>query len=111
MAAGGSVFVGDGASPVALPPAVEPGAAGKLMFRPQNLIIRPDGGPPAPSHARLTGTIRHREFLGASIRYAVDVGGQLVQVDAPHQAGDAPLAPDAPIVLDLAADKARFLRQ
>ena len=112
----GSVFVGNGVTPVALPPSVEAGAAGagaggKLMFRPQNLAIRTDGGPPAPGHARLTGVIRHREFLGASIRYAVDVGGQLVQVDAPHQAGDALLAPDAPIILDLAADKARFLRQ
>ncbi|SMH39737.1 ABC transporter ATP-binding protein [Azospirillum agricola] len=112
--AGNSVFVGAGVTPVALPPSVGAGGAGaggKLMFRPQNLIIRADGGPPAPGHARLTGTIRHREFLGASIRYAVDVGGQLVQVDAPHQAGDALLAPDAPIVLDLAADKARLLRQ
>ncbi|CAO3454185.1 ABC transporter ATP-binding protein [Azospirillum largimobile] len=114
--AAGSVFVGNGVTPVALPPSVEAGAAGagtggKLMFRPQNLAIRTDGGPPAPGHARLTGVIRHREFLGASIRYAVDVGGQLVQVDAPHQAGDALLAPDAPIILDLAADKARFLRQ
>ncbi len=109
--AAGSVFVGNGVTPVALPTSVEAGAAGKLMFRPQNLVIRADGGPPAPGHARLTGVIRHREFLGASIRYAVDVGGQLVQVDAPHQAGDALLAPDAPIILDLAADKARFLRQ
>ncbi|MCG5240641.1 ABC transporter ATP-binding protein [Azospirillum doebereinerae] len=108
--AGRRVFVGSGVTPVALPPSAGADAAGKLMFRPQNLIIRPDGGPPAPGHARLTGTIRHREFLGASIRYAVDVGGQLVQVDAPHQAGDALLAPDAPIVLDLAADKARLLR-
>ncbi|PWC96997.1 ABC transporter ATP-binding protein [Azospirillum sp. TSO5] len=110
---GGTVFVAGGVTPVALPPSVAPGAAGKLMFRPQNLIIREDGrqdgGPPAPGHARLTGTVRHREFLGASIRYAVDVGGQLVQVDAPHQTGDALLAPDAPIILDLAADKARFL--
>ncbi|MBP2232731.1 iron(III) transport system ATP-binding protein [Azospirillum agricola] len=108
--AGGRVFVGDGVTPVALPPTVGAGGAGgKLMFRPQNLMIRADGGPPAAGHARLTGTIRHREFLGASIRYAVDVGGQLVQVDAPHQAGDALLAPDAPIILDLAADKARLL--
>jgi iron(III) transport system ATP-binding protein len=110
---GGTVFVADGVTPVALPPSVAPGAAGKLMFRPQNLIIRQngrqDGAPPAFGHARLTGNIRHREFLGASIRYAVDVGGQLVQVDAPHQTGDALLAPDAPIILDLAADKARFL--
>ncbi|MDR6772337.1 ABC transporter ATP-binding protein [Azospirillum sp. BE72] len=113
--AAGSVFVGNGITPVALPPlkagAAGAGTGGKLMFRPQNLVIRADGGPPAPGHARLTGVIRHREFLGASIRYAVDVGGQLVQVDAPHQAGDALLSPDAPIILDLAADKARFLRQ
>ncbi|PWC76437.1 ABC transporter ATP-binding protein [Azospirillum sp. TSH64] len=110
--AGGRAFVGTGFTPVALPAAgVETGAGGKLMFRPQNLAIRADGQPPAPGHARLTGTVRHREFLGASIRYAVDVGGQLVQVDAPHQAGDALLPPDAPIILDLAADKARFLRQ
>ncbi|WP_247893738.1 ABC transporter ATP-binding protein [Azospirillum endophyticum] len=110
--AGGRAFVGNGFTPVALPAAeAGTGAGGKLMFRPQNLAIRADGQPPAPGKARLTGTVRHREFLGASIRYAVDVGGQLVQVDVPHQAGDALLPPDAPIILDLAADKARFLRQ
>ncbi|CAO3437136.1 ABC transporter ATP-binding protein [Azospirillum endophyticum] len=111
---GGRAFVGTGFTPVALPAAeagAGTGAGGKLMFRPQNLAIRVDGQPPAPGHARLTGTVRHREFLGASIRYAVDVSGQLVQVDAPHQAGDALLSPGAPIILDLAADKARFLRQ
>ncbi len=104
-------FVGPGFTPVPLPPSVAAGTTGKLMFRPQNLTIRADGAPLAPGQARLAGIIRHREFLGASIRYAVEVGGQRVQVDAPHQAGDALLAPDTAILLDLAADKARFLHR
>jgi len=107
----GTAFVGKGFTPVPLPRTVEAGSVGKLMFRPQNLTIRQDDGEPRPGCARLTGRITHREFLGASIRYAVDIGGQQVQVDAPHQAGDPLLAPDSPITLDLAADKARFLRR
>ncbi|WP_081650218.1 ABC transporter ATP-binding protein [Azospirillum brasilense] len=113
---GGTVFVTGGGVAIPLPRGVEPGAEGKLMFRPQNLFIhqedgRQDGGAPRAGHVRLVGMVRHREFLGASIRYAVDIGGQQVQVDAPHQAGDALLPTDTPITLDLAADKARFLRR
>ncbi len=108
---GGTAFVVGGVAPIPLSHGIEPGTEGKLMFRPQNLFIRQDGGPPRPGHVRLMGVVRHREFLGASIRYAVDIGGQQVQVDAPHQAGDALLPPDSPIILDLAADKTRFLRR
>ncbi|WP_286192072.1 ABC transporter ATP-binding protein [Roseomonas genomospecies 6] len=108
---GGAAFVVDGIAPIPLPQGVEPGAEGKLMFRPQNLSIRQGDEPVRPGHVRLTGVVRHREFLGASIRYAVDIGGQQVQVDAPHQAGDALLPTDRSITLDLAADKARFLRR
>jgi iron(III) transport system ATP-binding protein len=107
----GTVFVIDGLPPVPLPPETEQGATGKLMFRPQNLTIRADGGAPDQGSVRLTGVVKHREFLGASIRYVVDIGGQQVQVDAPHQAGAALLSSETAINLDLAADKARLLRR
>jgi len=82
-----------------------------LMLRPQTLTIRRDGGPPGEGRVRLDGAVAHREFLGASIRYAVTVGGQTVQVDAPHQAGEAPLPPGTPVALDLAPAAARLLRR
>ncbi|MGQ9369169.1 ABC transporter ATP-binding protein [Azospirillum sp. ST 5-10] len=109
----GTVFAVAGSDAlVPLPPGTAPGAAGKLMFRPQNLRIGgPGEAPPGGPGAALAGTVRHREFLGASVRYTVDLGRQSVQVDSAHQAGEPMLAPGTTVGLALAADRVRFLRR
>jgi iron(III) transport system ATP-binding protein len=58
-----------------------------IVFRPQNVTIAAKGSAAANGHALLTGTVQHTEFLGSIIRYAVDVGGDIVQVDDTHRQG------------------------
>jgi iron(III) transport system ATP-binding protein len=58
-----------------------PGA--RLVFRPQHAsLAAPDSASPA-----LKGVVKHREFLGATVRYEVEVGTSSVVVDAPFQTG------------------------
>lgn len=59
----------------------------KLVFRPQyaRIVAR---GAPADGAIVLPGRISHREFLGAIVRYAVDLGRQEALVDAPFKSGD-----------------------
>ncbi len=56
----------------------------RLVFRPQYARIGVD----APGATRLDAVVRHREFLGATIRYGLMVGQTEVLVDVPFQAGD-----------------------
>ncbi|MBM3620712.1 MAG: ABC transporter ATP-binding protein [Alphaproteobacteria bacterium] len=51
-----------------------------LMVRPQNLVLAP-----APSGM---GVIRHREHLGAVLRYAIDAGGARLVAECPYRAGE-----------------------
>jgi iron(III) transport system ATP-binding protein len=74
--------IGDGAT-IPLPPDVPDLAGGRLVFRPQYCDLAPVGG------GGLAGAILHREFLGASVRYLVDVGGREILVEAPFERGAA----------------------
>ncbi|MSO65621.1 MAG: ABC transporter ATP-binding protein [Alphaproteobacteria bacterium] len=65
-----------------VPAGIVPGAGAKLMFRPQHAGLTVGGGGEG-----LPGAVGHREFLGASVRYAVRVGGSEVVVDVPFQSG------------------------
>ena len=56
-------------------------AGRRLVFRPQHAILAPVDG------AAMSGTVTNREFLGATVRYGVRVGGGEVLVDAPFQSG------------------------
>ncbi|UFN49315.1 ABC transporter ATP-binding protein [Roseomonas sp. OT10] len=68
---------------VPVPPgtAVPPGA--RLVFRPQAASLGPGG----PGAVAMPGVLRHREFLGPFVRYAVTVPGGEVLVDQPFHAG------------------------
>ncbi len=59
-----------------------PVPAGKrLVFRPQHATLSSiDGG-------TLRGPVTHREFLGATVRYGVRVGGSEILVETPFQSG------------------------
>jgi iron(III) transport system ATP-binding protein len=105
----GAEFAIAGGGRLPLPPRenVQPGA--KLVFRPQNARVAPLDAPVLPGMTRLDGRITHVEFLGPSLRYGVAIGANEVFVDVPHQAGNAPLPPGAPIAVDLDHSRALFL--
>ncbi|MCA0300789.1 MAG: ABC transporter ATP-binding protein [Proteobacteria bacterium] len=73
----GDAFEVTGGARVALPRGAAVPAGARLVFRPQHAALTPDGA--------LRGPITHREFLGATVRYGVDVGGTEILVDAPFQ--------------------------
>ena len=59
-------------------------AGARLVFRPQHASV----APPGAADGRLRGTVRHREFLGATIRYAIQIGAAEISVDSSFQSGD-----------------------
>jgi iron(III) transport system ATP-binding protein len=69
-----------GGARFAIPSHREAGDHGKLVFRPQHAILSAPRG-------NLCGTITHREFLGATVRYSVKLGGVDVLVDTPFSTG------------------------
>jgi iron(III) transport system ATP-binding protein len=80
-----------------------------IMFRPQNLIIRGAGDPSAEGRSKLSGRVRHREFLGSIIRYAVGVGEHSLLVDDTHQTGHRAFDVGAEVALYLSPDQVRLL--
>ena len=72
-----------------------------LIFRPQNLTIRPEGGEMTPGTVKLHGSVEHTEFLGGIIRYRVAVGDHSLLVDEGHQRGGSAMSPGTPVSLFL----------
>ncbi|MET0102255.1 MAG: ABC transporter ATP-binding protein [Sedimenticola sp.] len=58
-----------------------------IVFRPQNVDVCAVGTS-TDGTTKLTGAIRHSEFLGSIIRYGVDVNGDTVLVDHAHKLGE-----------------------
>ncbi len=102
----GAVFKSKGGSEI--PFATAERGQRSILFRPQNVAI---GGPSQAEAggAGLTGTVRHTEFLGSIIRYAVDVGGDLVLIDDPHSEGKAAHDVGSTVSLAVARDQIRVL--
>ena len=90
-------FEVEGGGSIPVPEGVDVPAGSKLVFRPQYATI----GTVEPGAVPLNGTIAHREFLGATVRYGVEVGTGTVLVDAPFHSGDALLAPGSRTVLGI----------
>jgi len=101
--AGGLVFRSDDGA-VQVPIGEGSRAVNHIVFRPQNLLIRPAGAPLPEGMTRLAGTVNHAEFLGGVVRYRVAVGGHFVLVDAAHQRGEGKMAEGAPVNLFLNDD-------
>ncbi len=94
--------IGNGAS-LPLPPGIDPPAGAKLVFRPQHATLTAAGGP------GLAGTIVHREFLGATVRYGVTVAGAEVLVEAPFHSGDHLLEVGCAVAVSVDPAQAHFL--
>ncbi|TAJ96626.1 MAG: ABC transporter ATP-binding protein [Reyranella sp.] len=56
-------------------------AGKRLVFRPQHATLSVAAG------ASLHGPVTHREFLGATVRYAVRIGDSEVLIETPFQSG------------------------
>ena len=61
---------------------------GSIVFRPQNVGIVSSGTKAGSAQSKLTGEVRHMEFLGSIVRYAVEVGADTILVDHPHTQGE-----------------------
>jgi iron(III) transport system ATP-binding protein len=76
-----------------------------IVFRPQNLTIRPRDAEPVPGTTQLAGTVEHKEFLGGVVRYRVAVGGHFILVDASYQRGEETMPEGTPVTLCLNNDQ------
>ena len=99
----GEAFEVAGGARVALPRGTVVPAGARLVFRPQHAALAADGA--------LRGPILHREFLGATVRYGIDVGGTEILVDAPFQSvGDLREVGDT-VGVALAPERALYLAE
>jgi iron(III) transport system ATP-binding protein len=80
-------------------------ARAKLLFRPQNASIIAQGSALPTGHARLSGKLAHREFLGSTVRYAISLGTSEVLVDSTHR-GEAAI--EVGRAVDIAVDLAKL---
>jgi iron(III) transport system ATP-binding protein len=78
-------------------------AGARLVFRPQHARLGPAGS------GGLAGAVRHREFLGATVRYGVAVGPSLLLVDVPFTSGAELLQTAAPVTVSVLPERALYL--
>ncbi|MBI2741168.1 MAG: ABC transporter ATP-binding protein [Rhodospirillales bacterium] len=76
-------------------------AGAKLVFRPQHATLSTAGA--------LRGPVVHREFLGATVRYGVQVADSEILVDAPFQSGSDLHAVGDTVGIALAPERALYL--
>lgn len=92
---------------------IETGPNRTAIFRPQSISITAPGMAPGAANAGdtpdLAGTVRHREFLGSLIHYAVAIGQHTVLVETTHQAGAPTFEVGAAVVLGLNPERIRIL--
>jgi len=99
----GQVFEVAGGARVPLPQGAVVHDGARLMFRPQHATLRAgqDGG--------IAGTVTHREFLGAAVRYGVTVGTGEVLVDAPFTSAAELHSIGARVVIEVARERMHLL--
>ncbi len=88
---------------------IETGPNRTASFRPQSISIVAHGVADGRDAPGLEGTVRHREFLGSLIHYAVAIGQHTVLVEATHQAGTPAFEVGAAVVLGLNPQRIRIL--
>ena len=96
-----------GAGSIPIPEGASVPKGAKLVFRPQYATL----GTLEPGAVALNGTIAHREFLGATVRYGVQVGTATVLIDAPFHSGETLLETGATTTLGLKPSSALWLSE
>ncbi len=88
---------------------IEAGPNRTAIFRPQSIAISVPGAPGEGDASDLEGTVKHREFLGSLIHYAVAIGQHTILVEATHQAGTPAFEVGAAVVIGLNPERIRIL--
>ncbi|WNJ99345.1 ABC transporter ATP-binding protein [Thalassospiraceae bacterium LMO-JJ14] len=83
---GGKVF--HTSSGATIPLGDDAGDGQSVVFRPQNVDIVEPGHKPSGECASISGTVEYTEFLGSTVRYGVDVAGDMIMVDHPHRSNE-----------------------
>jgi iron(III) transport system ATP-binding protein len=99
----GSSFAINGSAALPLRTAMTAPAGAKLVFRPQHATLNPTGTP------GLSGTVVHREFLGAIVRYGVAIAGSEILVEAPFSSANRLVDIGAPVSIAIDIDNAQLL--
>ncbi|CAH1665133.1 Fe(3+) ions import ATP-binding protein FbpC [Hyphomicrobiales bacterium] len=103
------VFELEGGIRIPVPREAEVPENAKLLFRPQHATLEPPGASATDERLALPARIARYEFLGASIRYGVLVGGAEVSVDMPFQSGRAVHEVGTEVCLRLSTEALRWL--
>ncbi len=100
----GKAFELAGGTRIALPENIRAPADAKLVFRPQYATLDTTA-----STSGLRGEIRHREFLGSTVRYAIAVGDQEIIVDAAFRSGDDLIAAGSSVTISIPPQQVQLL--
>ena len=98
-----SAFAINDSATLLLPAGLAAPKNANLVFRPQHATLQPTGMP------GLAGTVVHREFLGASVRYGVTIAGSEILVEAPFASAGGLLEVGAPVAVAIDIDRAQLL--
>jgi iron(III) transport system ATP-binding protein len=80
---------------------------GAVVFRPQSILINPDKQ--IQDGVELIGTVGTKEFMGATIRYSVEVGQNKLLVEEDHQRGKPVLAENKKVRLVIPEKQILFI--
>jgi iron(III) transport system ATP-binding protein len=98
-----SAFAINESATLLLPAGLTAPTNANLVFRPQHATLQPIGS------SGLAGTVVHREFLGASVRYGVTIAGSEILVEAPFSSASGLLDVGAPVAVAIDMDRAQLL--
>lgn len=85
-----------------LPVTARADKATRIVLRPQNIRL-------ASSGDGISGTVKHREFLGSQIRYLIETPDGQIIVDTLHATGQPPYSEGASVVLSIDSQSAALL--
>jgi iron(III) transport system ATP-binding protein len=99
-------FALKGGATLPMPAGIAAGPGVKLVFRPQYAALEPAG---RAAMGGMTGTVAHREFLGATVRYSVTLGESEVTVEAPFQSVGGLVEVGDAVTVSLSPERMQFL--
>ena len=89
---------------IALPETTDLPVNPHLVLRPHFLALTPE-----PRDVALPAVVSHTEFLGATVRYGLAMGGLALSADAPFESGAALFKPGDPVFVTLPLEKGVWL--
>ena len=104
---GGAIFHSTLFGPLALPDAATPAGDAEIVVRPHSIMLAK--APRGSGHAWIEGSVSDREFLGAFIRYTVNIGDVVLIADEPHRIGHQSHAPGDRVHIGIDLAQVRLL--